>query len=86
MKIRKIEIPKEAIKNTEEKKVVITDKGINYDDIETLERLLPTMCISVAYVCKLTGKNVMDAVATIMYMYEKTEVAEDFIQQSNNDD
>lgn len=62
-----------------ERKIIITKDGIEYgEDLKTLEELLPTMCVSVAYACRALGKNPINAFVAASGVFTKAEKPEDF--------
>lgn len=66
-----------------ERKIIIKENCFDYgNDVETLEKLLPTMLVAVAYACKKLNKPVLNAVSAITQIYAKNEKLEDFGYES----
>jgi len=67
------------------KKIIITEDCMDYgNDNGTLEKLLPTMLVAVAYTCKKLNKPVLNAVSAITQIYTKNEKLEDFGYESED--
>ena len=61
------------------RKIIITKEGMDYgDDIETLKELLPTMCVSIAYACRATGINPINAFVATSEIFGNVKKLEEF--------
>lgn len=62
-----------------DKRIIITKNGMDYgDDVETLKELLPTMCVSIAYACRATGINPINAFTATSEIFANTKTLEEF--------
>lgn len=69
-----------------DKRIIITKDAIDYgDDIETLKELLPIMCLSIAYACRATGINPINAFTAASEIYEETKTLEEFGEKRESD-